>query len=141
VPVLRTDRNGPILNTNIYEYTTNTWRRTVNMNSPRWYSSVAALGNGEMLTMGGEYLPSPAAEVFQFDQTWRPLAFNTPYAQHGYYQWLQAAPDGSVISFGPQNQIGSIETRGGGGFDGRTRRDDVGLRTYGSYAMFDVGKR
>jgi len=46
----------------------------------RWYSSVAALPNGEMLTLGGSYSPNPLAEVFQLDQRWRALPLQPPYS-------------------------------------------------------------
>jgi len=136
----RAGTNGPLANSNIYDPSSNTWRRTENMQAPRWYSSVAALSNGEMLTFGGTYEPTPVAEVFRFDQTWRGLAFTTPFDFGGDYQWLQAAPDGSVISFGPQNLLSSINTEGLGEFTPHNTRDDVELRDYGSYAMYDIGK-
>jgi len=132
--------NGPLSNTNIYDPETNTWRRAPNMNAPRWYSSVAALGNGEMLTFGGSYLPTPAGEVFQFDQTWRPLPITNPSPNLEDYQWLQATPDGDVLTFGPGNSISIIETEGSGAFKPGPQRDNIELRDYGSYAMFDVGK-
>lgn len=136
----RAGANGPLSNSNIYNPVTNTWHRTANMNAPRWYSSVAALSNGEMLTMGGSYTPSPIAEVFQFDQSWRPLNFNTPFNFSGDYQWLQATPEGDVISFGPQNLLAKIDTEGEGSWATLSQRDEVTLRDYGSYAMYDVGK-
>lgn len=132
--------NGPLSNTNIYDPETNTWRRAPNMHAPRWYSSVAALGNGEMLTFGGAYQPTPAGEVFQFDQTWRALPITNPSPNLEDYQWLQATPDGDVLTFGPGNSVSVIETDGSGEFRPGPRRDSVDLRDYGSYAMFDVGK-
>ncbi|MEE9333101.1 MAG: galactose oxidase-like domain-containing protein, partial [Granulosicoccaceae bacterium] len=132
--------NGPLSNSNIYNPLTNTWHRTSNMQAPRWYSSVAALSNGEMLTFGGSYSPNPSGEVFQFDQNWRPLKLNTPYAFEGDYQWLQATPEGAVMSFGPQNLLAMIDTEGEGSWANVSERDDVTLRDYGSYAMYDIGK-
>jgi len=132
--------NGPLSNTNIYDPVTNTWRRAPNMNAPRWYSSVAALGNGEMLTFGGSYYPEPAGEVFQFDQTWRPLPITNPSPDLEDYQWLQATPEGDVLTFGPGNSVSVIETEGSGVFRPGPQRDSIELRDYGSYAMFDVGK-
>lgn len=132
--------NAPLSNTNIYDPDTNTWRRAPNMNAPRWYSSVAALGNGEMLTFGGAYLPTPAGEVFQFDQNWRPLPITNPLPDLEDYQWLQATPDGDVLTFGPGNSVSVIETEGSGAFRAGPRRDSIDLRDYGSYAMFDVGR-
>lgn len=132
--------NGPLSNSNIYNPLTNTWHRTEDMNAPRWYSSVAALANGEMLTFGGSYYPDPVGEVFQFNQTWRPLSGGLPIEISGDYQWLQQTPEGSVIFFGPENLVADIETDGAGRYSPLSTRDDLALRDYGSYAMYDIGK-
>lgn len=136
----RAGANGPLANSNIYNPVSNTWHRTENMHAPRWYSSVAALSNGEMLTLGGTYEPSPLGEVFQFDQTWRPLEGSYPIELNGDYQWLQQTPEGSVISFGPSDLILDIDTNESGSYTPVAGRDGVELRDYGSYAMYDVGK-
>jgi len=131
---------GPLENTNIYEYQTNTWRRVTNMATPRWYASVAALANGEMLTFAGGYEPAPVAEVFQFNETWRPLKIQATYEFDDVYQWLQATPEGNVISFGPQSTMATIDTDADGVWTTGRQRDEFEMRNYGSYAMFDVGK-
>ncbi|MFK7854192.1 MAG: galactose oxidase-like domain-containing protein [Granulosicoccus sp.] len=150
----RAGANAPLSHSNIYEPETNTWRRTDNMNAPRWYASVAALSNGEMLAFGGGYEEDVVAEVFQFDQTWRDLDNAVPDASGSWwlqteedsdaiaydYQWVQSAPDGSVISFGPQNLVARLETEDLGTWTNGPPRDEIALRDYGSYAMFDVGK-
>lgn len=136
----RAGANGPLANSNIYNPVTNTWHRTENMNAPRWYSSVAALSNGEMLTLGGTYDPTPLAEVFQFDQTWRPLSGTIPELLNEDYQWLQQTPEGSVLYFGPSDVLVDIETSGAGAYTSRASRDAIEPRDYGSYAMYDTGK-
>jgi hypothetical protein len=136
----RDGANGPLSNSNIYNPLTNTWHRTEDMNAPRWYSSVATLANGEMLTFGGSYYPNPVGEVFQFNQTWRPLSGGLPIEISGDYQWLQQTPEGSVIFFGPENLVADIETDGAGRYTPLSTRDNLALRDYGSYAMYDVGK-
>ncbi len=136
----RAGANGPLANTNIYNPVSNTWHRTQNMNAPRWYSSVAALSNGEMLTLGGTYNPQPLGEVFQFDQTWRALSGNIEQLNSEDYQWLQQTPEGSVLYFGPSNILVDIETEGSGTFTAQATRDAIGIRDYGSYAMYTTGK-
>ncbi len=132
--------NGPLPNTSIYDYVTNTWRQTADMAAPRWYSSVAALANGEMLTLGGTYEPTPLAEVFQFNETWRPLDIVAlPYASVDH-QWLQAIPQGGVMSFGPQNTLFTVDTEDSGSLTAGPDRDQLIQRHYGSYAMYDIGK-
>jgi len=137
----RAGANGPLANSNLYDPATNTWRRTENMNAPRWYSSVAALPNGEMLTFGGNYQPDPIAEVFDLDRNWRALPLDTGGRDwRDDYQWIQATPEGSVLAFGPQNLLAEIDTAGAGRFTELSSRDQVDYRDYGSYAMYDVGK-
>lgn len=131
-------KNGPLSNANVYDPVTNSWERVDNMHAARWYSSVAALPNGEMLTLGGSYSPNPLAEVFQFDQRWRPLSVQAPYSLSGDYQWLQTAPDGTVMYFGPHDLISSIQTSGEGQWITNQIRDGGGYRGYGSYAMYDT---
>ena len=130
-------KNGPLSNANVYDPDTNSWQRVDNMHAARWYSSVAALPNGEMLTLGGSYSPNPLAEVFQFDQRWRRLGVQAPYSLSGDYQWLQTAPDGTVMYFGPHDLISSIQTAGTGRWITNQIRDGGGYRGYGSYAMYD----
>ena len=129
-------RNGPLVNSNIYDASTNQWERTVNMQAARWYSSVTPLANGEMLTLGGSYSPNPLAEVFQLDEQWRPLDLQPPFSLSGDYQWFQTAPDGNVVYFGPHDLISTIHTEQSGRWDVDTVRDGFGYRGYGSYAMY-----
>lgn len=136
----RAGANGPLANSNIYNPVSNTWHRTENMIAPRWYSSVAALSNGEMLTFGGTYDPVPLAEVFKFDQTWRGLSGTFSQTLNGDYQWLQQTPEGTVLYFGPSNVLVDIDTSGAGSYTPRATRDGTELRDYGSYAMFEPGK-
>lgn len=136
----RNGLNAPLPNTNIYDPTTNTWRGVANMVAPRWYASVAALANGEMLTYAGRYTPDPIAEVFQFNETWRTLDIQEPLGNSIDYQWMQATPEGKVMSFGPQNTLSSIDTEGAGSLTLGPKRDDFPERRYGSYAMYDIGK-
>ncbi len=132
--------NAPLSNTNIYDPDTNTWRQVENMAAPRWYASVAALANGEMLTYAGRYYPTPIAEVFQLNETWRTLGITESPGMSIDYQWMQATPEGNVMSFGPQNTLTTIDPAGSGSLTLGQRRDDFAERRYGSYAMFDIGK-
>ena len=132
--------NGPLPNTNIYDPETNTWRSVSEMVAPRWYASVAALGNGEMLTYAGLYDPVPFGEVFQLDETWRSLDLPVPAGISIDYQWMQSTPQGTVLSFGPQNTLTTIDPRGEGSLTLGPKRDDFPERRYGSYAMYDIGK-
>lgn len=132
--------NAPLTNTSIYDPETNTWEQMPDMAAPRWYSSNASLANGETLTYGGTYNPVPVAEVFQHDETWRSMDFGTPDDLSVNYQWMQATPDGKVTTFGPQSTISKIDTDAGGQITLGPERDELPIRRYGSYAMYDIGK-
>lgn len=136
----REGRNGPLSNTSLYDPWTNTWSQTDSMSAPRWYSSVAALSNGELLTFGGTYSPDPIAEVFQFNQQWRDLPLRVPFTVSGDYSWLQATSSGEVMYLGPHNNLSTIATKAGGHWNMGPERDDIKYRGYGSYAVFDVDK-
>ena len=129
-------RNGPLSNSSIYDPWTNTWTQTDNLNAPRWYSSNAALSNGELLTFGGTYSPSPLAEVFQFNKKWRPLDLKTQYTISGDYSWLQTTTDGDVMYLGPHNTLSTLDTAGDGVWSAGPERDEIPYRDYGSYAMY-----
>ncbi|MEM7256366.1 MAG: galactose oxidase-like domain-containing protein [Pseudomonadota bacterium] len=132
--------NGPLSNTSVYDPDTNTWEQMEDMAAPRWYSSNAALANGETLTYAGTYAPAPVAEVFQHDETWRSLAIPSLTGISKNYQWMQTIPDGRVMTFGPQNTLATIDPQGDGTIVPGQTRDEFPQRHYGSYAMYDIGK-
>ena len=136
----RSGKNGPLSNSNLYDPWTNRWSRTDDLVAPRWYSSVAALSNGEMLTFGGTYSPTPIAEVFQFNKQWRPLPITTPFTFSGDYSWLQATSEGDVMYFGPHDTLSRLDTDDQGEWIVGAPRDNAGYRGYGSYAMYDVDR-
>lgn len=136
----RAGRNGPLSNSNLYDPWTNTWTRTDDLVAPRWYSSVAALGSGEMLTFGGTYTPVPIAERFGLDQRWHPLPITTQYTFSGDYSWLQSTGDGDVMYFGPHDTLSRLDPSGEGRWRAGATRDGAGYRGYGSYAMFDTDR-
>gem|GEM_PF-4892206 len=142
--------NSPILDSTIYNPFNNTWTKTEDMNAPRWYAGIAALPNGEMLTVGGTNLPpfmKPTqgvyAEVFEFDETWRGLSdVPAPYGDNttGEYQWMQTKPNGDVAVLGPHTGLYNINTQDEGEFFwSPTSRDSI-YRGYGSYALYEDGK-
>jgi chitodextrinase len=133
-------RNGPLSNSSIYNPWTNTWTQTDHLNAPRWYSSVAPLSNGELLTLGGAYSPAPLAEVFQFNKKWRPLTAEAHHSISGDYSWLQTTSDGDVMYLGPHNTLSMLDTEGEGLWSAGPERDEISYRSYGSYAMFDTDR-
>ena len=125
--------NG-IVKTHLFNPVTNTWRLGPDMAAGRWYPSVTPLTNGEMLiTEGGPDTP----EVRKTDGSLRALSsasLNLPL-----YPWMDVAPDGRVFYSGPDQTLRKLDTAGGGSWQTFGQRDAIN-RSYGSHAVFDVGK-
>ena len=100
----------------------------------RWYPSVTALASGDMLiTSGGPDTP----EIFNLESGLRSLT--TASLAMPLYPWLQAAPNGQTLYFGPDNGLSYLDTGGNGSWQDQGTRDGIN-RNYGSYAMYDTGK-
>jgi Domain of unknown function (DUF1929)/Bacterial Ig domain len=125
--------NG-IVKTHLFNPVTNTWSLGPDMAAGRWYPSVTPLTNGEMLiTEGGPDMP----EVRRTDGSLRALSsasLNLPL-----YPWMDVAPDGRVFYSGPDTTLRELDTAGGGSWQTYGQRDAIN-RSYGSHAVFNVGK-
>jgi hypothetical protein len=128
-----TQLNG-LVQTHLFDSNTNTWSLGPNMAAGRWYPSVTPLANGEMLiTEGGPDMP----EVRKTDGGLR--ALTTASLDLPLYPWLDVAPDGRAFYSGPDQTMRSINTAGGGSWQSYGQRDSL-YRSYGSHALYDVGK-
>src|SRR3954451_6691057 len=125
--------NG-IVKTHLFNPVTNTWTLGPDMAAGRWYPSVTPLDNGEVLiTEGGPDIP----EVRKTDGTLRSLSsasLNLPL-----YPWIDVAPNGRAFYSGPDQTMRSLDTNGTGAWQAFGQRDTLN-RTYGSRALYDVGK-
>ena len=123
-----------IVQTHLFNPATNDWTLGPSMAAGRWYPSVTPLTNGEMLiTEGGPDTP----EVRRTDGTLRTLstaALNLPL-----YPWLDVAPDGRVFYSGPDQTMRKLDPAGGGAWQSLGQRDGIN-RSYGSHAVYDIGK-
>jgi len=130
------DLNG-IVETHTFNPQSNTWARGQRMDYARWYPAVTPLADGEMLITGGGF---PISEVRETDGTLRKLtSASSSLWNNRQYPWLQTAPDGRVAFLGPAAQLGYVDTAGTGAFQATVERAGASL-TYGSYAMYDIGK-
>jgi Domain of unknown function (DUF1929) len=123
-----------IVQTTNFNWSTGTWSPGVNMSYARWYPTVTAMGNSEMLiTSGGPPIP----EVRQSDGTLRQLS----NASLGLplYPWFDVAPDGRAFDSGPDQTMRSLDPTGAGAWQIWSNRDTLN-RDYGGHAMYDVGK-
>jgi hypothetical protein len=124
-----------IVQTHTFDWRTETWTRGPDMNVGRWYPSVAALGNGEALIVGG----GPAtAEVYQRDGTLRRLTGFESFSDR-VYPFLVPRPDGQVELVGPNDRMQTMTTTGTGALTATRQRDGI-HRDYGSFATYDIGK-
>ena len=125
--------NG-IVKTHLFNPVTNTWSLGPDMAAGRWYPSVTPLTNGEMLiTEGGPDMP----EVRRTDGTLR--ALNTASLNLPLYPWMDVAPDGRVFYSGPDQTLRKLDPTGGGSWQSYGQRDAIN-RSYGSHAVFGIGK-
>lgn len=124
--------NG-IVQTHLFDPTSQTWSLGSNMAYERWYPTVTPLPNGETLITGGR--PS-IPEVRSTSGALRALTG----ASKGLplYPWLDVAPDGRVFYSGPDNQMLALSTADSGAWQSLGAGD--GDRDYGSHAVYDIGK-
>ena len=125
--------NG-IVQTHLFNPTTNTWSLGPNMAAGRWYPSVTPLRNGEMLiTEGGPDIP-------EVRTTSGPLrSLSTASLNLPLYPWIDVAPDGRAFYSGPDQTMRSLDTTGTGSWQSFSQRDSLN-RSYGSHAFYDIGK-
>ena len=123
-----------IAQTHLFNPATNGWSLGPTMAAGRWYPTVTPLTNGEMLiTEGGPDTP----EVRTTDGTLRTLS--TASLNLPLYPWLDVAPDGRVFYAGPDQTLRKLDPTGGGSWQSFSQRDGIN-RSYGSHAVFDIGK-
>jgi hypothetical protein len=126
--------NGQHNAISIFNPTNNTWTRGPDMAANRWYPSVTNLANGDaLITSGGPSTP----EVYSSNGTLRKLT-GADLGQ-ALYPWMQLAPNGKVVHFGPETTLRSLDTNGTGGWTTLGTRD-ASYRDYGAYAMYAPGK-
>jgi Domain of unknown function (DUF1929)/Carbohydrate binding domain/Kelch motif len=126
--------NGQHNAISIFNPSNNTWTRGPDMAANRWYASVTNLANGDaLITSGGPSIP----EVYSSTGTLRKLS--TADLGLALYPWMQLAPNGKVVHFGPEGTLHSLDTNNTGGWTTLGTRD-ASYRDYGSYAMFAPGK-
>lgn len=126
---------GGLNKIHLFNLQTSTWSLGPNLTQGnRWYPSATPLANGEILiTSGG----APTPEVYTTSGTLRALSSISQTLP--LYPWLQAIPRGNALMFGPSSPMRFYGTSGTGSNTSAGPRDGIS-RTYGSYAMYDIGK-
>jgi galactose oxidase len=124
-----------------FDGATGAWTALPNMMTGRWYPTVTALADGEMLVESGDdslMQNDSIPEVLQTTGTWRTLSGIRRWPN--YYPWNFQAPNGMVFSAGQWAITQYINTAGTGSLGPNIPHVADTLRDYGSAVMYDVGK-
>jgi galactose oxidase-like protein/Calx-beta domain-containing protein len=135
----------------IYDPLLGTWTGLQDMNAGRWYPTVVTLGNGDVLVMGGTFIPAgkQQPEIDRLPQVWdvsnnRWRDLST--ALQGwvpewsdYYPFLYVAPNGKVFDAGPHGPSRYLDTTGTGNWT-FVANSHLPYRDYGSSVMYAPGK-
>jgi hypothetical protein len=126
------------------------WTASKSMDLPRWYPSVTALPNGEVLVTSGttdKHTGNYLNEVFTpSSNTWRTLtdADRRPGHSENFampnYPFMHVAADGRVFYAGPTPSTAYLTTIGTGKWENGERQSQDLVRTYGSSVQFDANK-
>jgi hypothetical protein len=125
--------NG-IVQTHLFDPATNLWSLGPNMLGGRWYPTVTALNNGEMLITSGR-VDTP--EVRTLAGSLR--ALSTASLSLPLYPWMDVAPNGRAFYSGPDQTLRALNTAGTGAWQTFGQRDTIN-RDYGGHALYDIGK-
>jgi Domain of unknown function (DUF1929)/Bacterial Ig-like domain (group 2) len=126
------------------------WTAASNMNIYRWYPSVTALPNGEVLVTSGlnnNHQGNYLNEVYTpSSNTWRTLTGAQRRPGHSElnvmpnYPFMHVAPDGRVFYAGPTPSTSYLTTTDTGKWENGERQSGDFVRIYGSSVQFDEGK-
>jgi hypothetical protein len=133
--------------TNLFTPSTNTWSKTVDMNEGRWYPTVTALPNKELLITAG--WSDPTTTNNYIPEVWNPgtntlRALSTASTQgrsfQHLYPWLHVAPNGQVFYSGSTSVMAYLDTAGTGSWGTTVYNRDGILRSNGTSVMYEPGK-
>jgi len=123
--------------THIFDYKDNTWSRGADMRYERWYPSLATTPNNEVFIMGGG---PTVSEVRQTDGNIRDLT-HIPMSHNKEYPFIKTTVNGDILYVGPESTVRLINPIGAGSLrEFGDALDEAILRSYASYAMYDIGK-
>src|SRR5271165_4586631 len=100
-----------IVDTNIFDPSTNTWTRVANMNFPRWYPTLTELADGRYVAISGNSTDSShwadTPEVYDpSTNTWTELTnISTSQVHEEEYPFSYLIPNGNVLTIGPSEDV------------------------------------
>ncbi len=127
----------------IYDPFSNTWTQLPDMNDGRWYPTVTALPNGDMLVIAGTATARRVGEN-RLPQVWE-VATGTWRDLTGAeltlltYPWMFVAPNGKLFAAGSDEDTRYLDTEGLGAWT-MVGPSLKGERFAGSAVMYDDGK-
>ncbi len=133
------DHRG-IRSTVIYDPATNGWSTGPTMGNGRWYPTVTALPNGEMLIVSGGDTAKALNQIPEvYTTTGSIRALTGARASIPYYPMMFVAPSGKVFVAGPSRGTGYLTTDGIGSWTSGPA-SSFGFRGNGSGVMYSPGK-
>lgn len=145
--VLASGGNFTTVSSSYFDWRSNSWTTTPDMNDPRWYNTTVALPNGRAWTASGDGGPNTT-------ERWDPVTgwsrqtginWNLVLADSGYlndwHPFLVIAPDGRLFHFGPTDTMHWVTTEGSGSLvNAGTVVPGVHYPKEGSWAMYAEGR-
>ena len=106
-----TTGNIGIVDTNIFDPSTNTWTRVANMNLPRWYPTLTELADGDYVAISGNSTNAntwaDTPELYDpTANTWTLLSkISTSEVHEEEYPFSYLIPNGNVLTIGPSEDV------------------------------------
>jgi hypothetical protein len=100
-----------IVNTNIFDPSTNTWTSVANMHFPRWYPDLTELADGDYVAISGNSTNASTwadtPEVYDpTANTWTELSnIDTSEVHEEEYPFSYLIPNGNVLTIGPSEDV------------------------------------
>jgi hypothetical protein len=131
----------------IFNYQTNKWTKSADMNAGRWYPTTSPLRNGDVVVVSGRMPPAqtpdganginPLPQVWSGGH-WRDLTGATN-ENLPLYPRIVLAPDGRIFMAGPAADSAWLDTSGAGKWIAGPA-SSVTNRDYGSVVLYEPGK-
>jgi len=140
--------NWGAIETTIFDYRTNTWSRSRNMNAGRWYPTTSPLANGDVVVISGSMPPGKRPEgsngINGMPQVWSNGMWRDlkgPFDQFlELYPRIVLGPDGRIFMAGPRSLSRWLDTSGDGAWEDGPKTISSRVRDYGSVVPYAPGK-
>lgn len=133
--------------TTLFDYRTNKWTKSADMNAGRWYPTTSPLANGDVVVISGSMPPAKVPEdsndINPLPQVWSAGKWrDLTGARNQYldlYPQILLAPDGRIFMAGPSWSSAWLDTSGTGKWE-KGPTSSVPSREYGSAVLYEPGR-